>query len=109
MPVTRHAGQPTQDLEEHATMSDTMTVTVRDRTAESPWGSGPLTPVTRQITISAFCPRCGLRRGQPNGLNQHDDGAWYWVQTWTNPCGHVDMYADVLREAGAVLHRPATH
>ena len=96
-------------IEDSKMMSDSMTVTVRDRSAESPWGSGRTAPVTRQVTISAYCPRCGRRRGQPQGLNQHDDGAWYWVQTWTNPCGHVDMYTSVLREAGATLHRAVTH
>lgn len=81
------------------TTTETMTVTVRDRSAESPWGSGMTNPRTRTVTISALCPRCGGRRGEPRGLNQHDDGAWYWVQVWDNPCGHVDMYTDVVREA----------
>lgn len=82
-------------------MSDgeTMTVTVRDRSAESPWGSGLIQPVTRKVTISAFCPQCGGRRGEPKGLNSVEDGAHYWVQTWANPCGHTDMYSDVIKEA----------
>jgi hypothetical protein len=80
----------------------TMTVTIRDRSAERPWGSGPTNPVTRTVTISALCPRCGGRRGEPTGLNQCDDGAFYWVQVWSNPCGHVDMYADVVVEAKAL-------
>lgn len=77
----------------------TMEVTVRDRSAEAPWGVGLINPVVRTITISAFCPVCGGRRGEPQGLNQCDDGAYYWVQVWTNPCGHTDMYADVVIEA----------
>ena len=87
----------------------TMTVTVRDRAAEAPWGSGPTNPVTRTVTISANCPRCGGRRGEPQGLNSCDDGAYYWVQTWTNPCGHVDMYADVIREAGELTRHLAAY
>lgn len=79
--------------------ADTMTVTVRDRASESPWGVGFTNPVTRKVTISAFCPTCGARRGQPRGLNSCDDGAYYWVQTWDNPCGHVDHYTDVIAEA----------
>lgn len=82
--------------------SETMTVTVRDRSREAPWGSGMTSPVTRKITISAFCPVCGERRGEPQGLNQCDDGAFYWVQVWANPCGHRDMYADVVNEATAM-------
>jgi len=82
--------------------AETMTVTVRDRSREAPWGSGPTYPVTRKITISAFCPVCGEHRGEPQGLNQCDDGAYYWVQVWVNPCGHRDMYADVVNEALAM-------
>jgi hypothetical protein len=80
---------------------ETMTVTVRDRSAEAAWGNGPTKPVTRTVTISAFCqvPDCGQRRGEPGGLSSHDDGASYWVQVWANPCGHVDSYADVVEEA----------
>jgi hypothetical protein len=81
---------------------DTMTVTVRDRAAESPWGSGWTTPVTSTVTISAFCSTCGQRRGEPQGLNSCDDGAFYWVQIWHNPCGHQDTYVDVLAEARAL-------
>ena len=80
---------------------DTMTVTIRDRSAESAWGSGLTQPVTRKVTISAFCPLDGQRRGEPRGLNQCDDGAHYWVQVWDNPCGHTDMYAAVVKEARA--------
>jgi hypothetical protein len=80
-------------------LGDAMTVTIRDRAAEARWGSGPTNPAIRKVVISATCPRCGARRGEPRGLNQHDDGAWYWVQVWDNPCGHVDMYAAVAREA----------
>lgn len=81
------------------TFAETMTVTVRDRSAESPWGSGPVNPRTREVTISAYCRTCGGRRGKPKGRNEYDDGAWYWVQTWDNPCGHIDRYADVIAEA----------
>ena len=79
--------------------TDVMTVTVRDRNAETPWGVGLIRPVVRTITISAFCPTCGGRRGEPRSIDQCDDGAYYWVQVWSNPCGHVDMYANVVIEA----------
>jgi hypothetical protein len=79
--------------------ADTVTVRVRDRASESPWGVGLTRPITKTVTISAFCPTCGARRGEPRGLNSCDDGAFYWVQVWDNPCGHVDYYADVLAEA----------
>ncbi len=76
----------------------TMTVTVRDIHAEAPWGSGMTDPVTRKITISALCPTCGGPRGEPKGLNQCEDGAHWWTQVWANPCGHPDMYVDVIAE-----------
>jgi hypothetical protein len=83
--------------------TETITVTVRDRAAESPWGSGPTNPVTRTVTISAYCPKCGARRGEPQGLNTSDDGAFYWVEMWTNPCGHADLYAAVVKEAAELV------
>lgn len=80
-------------------LATTMTVTVRDRSAEPPWGHGLSRPVTREITISTTCPVCGGQRGEPFGLNQYDDGDWYWVNVWINPCGHIDSSEDVLAEA----------
>lgn len=85
---------------------ETITVRVRDRAAESQWGSGPTSPVIRDIETSAFCPAagCGRRRGTPRSLRQHDDGVWYSTDTWQNPCGHVDMYEAVLIEAAVRRH-----
>jgi hypothetical protein len=82
---------------------ETMQVTVRDRSREAPWGQGLTNPVTRKVTISAFCPVCGGRRGEPQDLKQHDDGVSYWVQIWDNPCGHVDLYEDVVKEAAGLI------
>lgn len=79
--------------------AETMTVRVRDRSAESPWGSGPINPVIRSVTIQAACPQCGGPRGVPTNLNQVDDGAYYSVDIWSNPCGHVDAYEAVVKEA----------
>jgi hypothetical protein len=62
-------------------------------------GSGPTNPIVRTVTISAYCPVCGELRGEPRNLNQCDDGAHYSTDIWTNPCGHVDAYADVAKEA----------
>lgn len=82
---------------------DTMQVTVRDRSTEAAWGSSGLTtPHLRTVTISARCPVCDGPRGVPTGLNSCDDGAFYWVQVWDNPCGHVDQYAAVMTEAAAL-------
>ncbi|MEV0149059.1 MULTISPECIES: hypothetical protein [unclassified Nonomuraea] len=95
-------------LQEPPTDVQTMTVRVRDRSAESPWGSGPTNPVVRTVTIPATCPQCGGTRGVPTNLNQCEDGAHYSVDVWTNPCGHADYYAAVVKEAaefGAAVTR----
>lgn len=83
---------------------ETITVIVIDREAEeAAWGhsSGPWSPALRTVTISAFCqiPDCGQRRGEVKGYNGCEDGAYYHVNVWANPCGHRDYYPDVLAEA----------
>ena len=83
----------------------TMKVRVRDRSAEAPWGSGLVQPVVRTVEISTKCPTCGGERGKPRNLNQVDDGEYYSVDVWDNPCGHVDMYADVVKEAARLALR----
>lgn len=79
-----------------------ITVKVRDRAAEAQlWGrnSGLFTPIIRIVKISPNCPECGEPRGQIRGSNESEDGAFYHVNVWTNPCGHVDFYPAVLAEA----------
>ncbi|MEU7092939.1 hypothetical protein [Kitasatospora aureofaciens] len=53
------------------------------------------------VTISTRCAVCGGPRGWDTVRNHnfHEDGDWYAVDRWTNPCGHIDMYAAVLTEA----------
>lgn len=57
---------------------------------------------TRQIRIADTCPVCGGPRGEPVHRNQCEDGEWYPVDTWENPCGHLDKYAACLKEAAAI-------
>lgn len=85
-----------------AELADTITVTVRDHSREPAWGQGLTRPHVRRVEISARCPRCGGPRGERRGMNQCDDGAFYWVQVWDNPCGHLDRYENVVREADAL-------
>lgn len=73
-------------------------VTIRDRAAEPRWGSGPGQVVVRKVRIAGDCP-CGQPRGPRSWLRQHDDGETYYVEVWTNPCGHVDRYAAVVVES----------
>lgn len=74
-------------------------VTIRDRSAEPAWGSGPLRVAVRTVVIDDNCSQCGGPRGEPRWMSQHEDGVWYWVQTWGNPCGHTDFYKQVVQEA----------
>ena len=78
-----------------------MRVTIRVRALEN-WGSGPFTPELCTVDISDTCPTCGGPRGEVRGMNQYEDGVYYHVNVWDNPCGHIDLYADVAREAGLV-------
>lgn len=88
-------------------VGEMISVTVRDRAREAPWGSGPNRPVIRTIEISAFCPSCGARRGERSSLHTYDDGEHYWVEMWScsAECGHVDLYASVVIEADRIAAR----
>ncbi len=78
-----------------------MKVTVIDRAAtDARWGSGPSKVVLREVKIGDVCPTCGGPRGEPRWQRQCEDGEWFSAHQWTNPCGHVDYYPAVLREAG---------
>lgn len=83
-------------------MTDTMKVTVADRFAQTQsWGYGiGGAPPLRTVEIATTCPVCGGPRGEPHFERYHEDGDWYNVSRWTNPCGHMDTYAAVLVEAG---------
>jgi hypothetical protein len=78
-----------------------ITVTVVDRESTSRrWGHGPGgAPDLATVEISDRCPVCGGPRGVPQWSRFCEDDDWYGVNTWRNPCGHVDQYADVLAEA----------
>jgi hypothetical protein len=76
-----------------------MTVRVRDRASETPWGSGRTNPIVVTVTIPTICPKCGGPRGEAKPLQQHDDGVSYTTDVWQNPCEHLDRYEDVVREA----------
>ncbi|MFD6097174.1 hypothetical protein ACFVWN_20495 [Nocardiopsis flavescens] len=77
----------------------TLTVRIRVHSAESRWGSGPFSPVVRPVVLDALCPQCGGLRGEPRNHRQHEDGVWFSVDIWSNPCGHTDTYAAVVEEA----------
>lgn len=71
-----------------------MTVTIPDRSG-SRWSVELST-----VTIPDACPACGGPRGEPTEHQFFEDGVTFTVDRWVNPCGHVDLYQDVLKEAG---------
>lgn len=46
------------------------------------------------------CPRCDGPRGEPFPTVSYDGSRRLSCDGWRNPCGHVDIYRDVRREAG---------
>lgn len=58
------------------------------------------------IEIADTCPTCGGMRRWPVAHDFCEDGDFYTVSVWENPCGHVDSYKDCLIESGyaAKLH-----
>jgi hypothetical protein len=52
----------------------------------------------KQIEIADACPICGEKRGTPYNYHFCEDGEWYDVNKWDNPCGHLDTYRAVWKE-----------
>ena len=52
-----------------------------------------------EVKIEARCPVCGGERGWAKKGFSYDGSRRLSVDTWTNPCGHVDKYSAVRREA----------
>ena len=81
---------------------------IRDTSRELPWGTGPISPVTRTALMATVCINCLYRdgtvteRGELRGSRSCDYGAFYWVQRWTNDCGHIDAYDDIAVEDTAI-------
>lgn len=52
-----------------------------------------------RVEISDNCPICGGKRGEPQERQYCEDGEFYTVDNWENPCGHLDKYKDVYNES----------
>lgn len=53
-----------------------------------------------RVPLLWVCPRCGGPRGETFRTLSFDGSRRLACDGWTNPCGHVDLYASVRREAG---------
>jgi len=76
--------------------------TVRIRAATRTDGSRPVI----EITVDWVCPACGGPRGEVFATPDFDGRHPVEVDAWANPCGHLDLYADVEREALAPTGHP---
>ena len=52
-----------------------------------------------EVTLVWRCPRCNGPRGKPYRTISWDGSRRLGCDGWDNPCGHVDFYSDVRREA----------
>jgi len=53
------------------------------------------------VTLAWVCPDCGGPRGHVTRTTSYDGSRQLGCDGWTNPCGHVDLYSNVRREAKA--------
>lgn len=51
------------------------------------------------VRLRWVCPKCGRRRGVVKSGVSYDGSLTLAVSAWENPCGHIDKYDAVLREA----------
>lgn len=51
-----------------------------------------------QVTLVWSCPECGGARGEPYQAISWDGSRRLFVDSWVNPCGHIDKYRDVRKE-----------
>jgi hypothetical protein len=54
---------------------------------------------SRTVTLRWECPDCGGPRGDIYNAISYDGSRRLHVHGWLNPCGHVDYYSDVRKEA----------
>jgi hypothetical protein len=57
---------------------------------------------SRVISVPWKCLECGGPRGKPVKGFSYDGSRTLLVDTWTNPCGHVETFARVRLEYGFI-------
>lgn len=78
----------------------TESLTVQTRTVTIPGSREHNGMHSVRVTLLWECPACGGPRGEPFRTLSYDGSRRLGCDGWTNPCGHVDSYAAVRREAG---------
>lgn len=49
----------------------------------------------RTINVDWKCHICGEEMGNPKLQQFCEEGEWYSVHMWVNPCGHIAKYKDL--------------
>lgn len=65
-----------------------------DYTGGDGWISFPM-----DVDIADNCPVCGEQRGESYPEHIYENGDWFTVDAWDNPCGHIDTYRDCFHES----------
>lgn len=47
------------------------------------------------VCVNWECPTCGAPMGEPVLRNYSEDGEYFSVHNWENPCGHLCKYGDL--------------
>lgn len=55
----------------------------------------------REVEIAELCPVCGMPRGKNtiHNVRSYDGSRFVICDGWENPCGHIDKYSEVRKEA----------
>ncbi|MET9819633.1 hypothetical protein [Streptomyces sp. NPDC006355] len=80
----------------YPSLPERMSVRIPAMTGTAPGEVGVLT-----VSVRPFCQTCGGPRGwdRINPVEMHIRNSLVVVDRWANPCGHGDVYADVLEES----------
>ena len=54
-----------------------------------------------KLKLRWVCPICGKPRGTIKSVRSYDGSMCLQCDGWTNPCGHIDKYDNVRKEAKA--------
>lgn len=61
---------------------------------EEHWGLNGI-----RIKLYWRCPVCGGSRGEIRKVKSYDGSLVLFCNGWSNPCGHIDKYVNLLKEA----------
>lgn len=52
-----------------------------------------------KVKLYWICPVCGNPRGEVDTVRSYDGSQVLFCDGWKNPCGHIDYYSAVRKEA----------